>query len=229
MSVDEPQEDEFALSVISGRSPYLAYAFPRQWDHYDRYLTLRDLTEAEQDIWLETLDRYVKKLVLGNNKTPLLKSPPHTARVRYILQKYPNARFIHLCRNPFEVFQSTRKMLSIGPPMNQLQRFDFGKIDDVILWRYRAMYDAYLEDRSHVPKGQLCEIRYEALVDNPLKEISSIYEQLGLSKFDRVRPHFVDYLETVNSYSTCSYVPLTESERRKITRTWAPFFKIFDY
>jgi hypothetical protein len=229
LSVDEPQEDEFALSILSGKSPYLAYTFPRQWDYYDRYLTLRNLTGAEQDIWLETLDRFVKKLVLHNNKVPLLKSPPHTARIRYILQKYPDAQFVHISRNPYEIFQSTRNMLAIGPPTNQLQRFSFEKVDEVILWRYRAMYDAYLEDRDDVPAGQFCEIRYEALTADPLKEVGSIYEQLGLLGFDRVRPHLIKYLETIGSYSTNSYTPLTESEKRKVARAWAPFFKEFDY
>ena len=39
MEIGLPQEDEFALMVLTLYSPYLAWMFPRRREHYERYLT----------------------------------------------------------------------------------------------------------------------------------------------------------------------------------------------
>ena len=37
---------------------------------------------------------------LKYNRSLLLKSPPHTARIRLLLEMFPNARFVHILRDP---------------------------------------------------------------------------------------------------------------------------------
>ena len=43
-----PNEDELALCVDTGLSPYLGWAFPRQADFYDRFLTFGDATDGRE-------------------------------------------------------------------------------------------------------------------------------------------------------------------------------------
>ncbi len=103
---DLPQEDEFALCVLTGLSPYAAYAFPRNWDTYERYLTFDSVSEADIRRWQEVFRNYVTKLARVHGKQLVLKSPPHTARLRLILEIFPDARFGHCQTKNLAISQS---------------------------------------------------------------------------------------------------------------------------
>ncbi len=57
-----PQEDEFAICVSSLISPCMGWMFPQHREHYDRYLTLRDVPDADVARWRDAFTRFVKKL-----------------------------------------------------------------------------------------------------------------------------------------------------------------------
>ena len=44
---DWPQEDELALLMLCGMSPYLGFIFSRRAERFERYLSFRDATAAE--------------------------------------------------------------------------------------------------------------------------------------------------------------------------------------
>ena len=46
-NMQSPQEEEFALCVASCESPYMGWMFPQRQEHYEKYLTLRDVSEGE--------------------------------------------------------------------------------------------------------------------------------------------------------------------------------------
>jgi hypothetical protein len=117
-----PQEDEFALTVTSCCSSYLSWVFARRWDHYQRYLTFRDVPEEDVRRWQKAFVWFLKKLTWKYQRPLLLKSPPHTARIRLLLGLFPDARFIHIHRDPFTVFQSTKRMLETAMPSFRLQQ-----------------------------------------------------------------------------------------------------------
>src|SRR5262245_42059120 len=50
-----PAEEEMALCLTTPLSPLLSWVFPRRADHYDRYLTLRDVSAAEVAEWKAAL------------------------------------------------------------------------------------------------------------------------------------------------------------------------------
>jgi omega-hydroxy-beta-dihydromenaquinone-9 sulfotransferase len=107
---DRPQEDEFALVNLGVPSPYLAWAFPNHGPVADEYLDLRTLTSAERDGWKRTWRDFVKRIAVRNNRRIVLKSPTHTARVRTILEVFPDAKFIHIVRDPLVLFPSTVRL-----------------------------------------------------------------------------------------------------------------------
>lgn len=228
-SADAPQEDEFAVAAMCMISPYLAYSFPRRWDHYDRYISLENATASELLAWTRSLQSFVSRLVLKNGKTALLKSPLHTARIKHLLAIYPQAKFIHISRNPYEVFQSTRHMMSIGPAMTQLQRFDFNTVDGIIRRRFRTITSAYLEQRALIPEGSLYELRFEDLEQHPLIQLQDAYDRLELGGFERVRPQLETYLESIRGYTKTRYPSLSDSSRELIAKDWSNYFREFDY
>src|SRR5262249_2959451 len=122
MGMTEPQEDEFALSCLTQLSFGLSWVFPQREAYYDRYLTMRDCTPAEVGQWQEALGWFVQKLTYKHRRPLVLKSPPHTARIRLLLELFPAARFVHIHRNPYDVFRSTCHLAQTVVPWSTLQR-----------------------------------------------------------------------------------------------------------
>jgi hypothetical protein len=50
-TVRSPQEDEFAYAIACGKSQVLGWTFPQRREHYDRFLTFREATDAELAEW----------------------------------------------------------------------------------------------------------------------------------------------------------------------------------
>ncbi len=115
------QEDEVAYMVLSQLSPYMDWCFPRSRSGYDRYLTFRDADPAEVAAWSAALVDFLKAVTLKAGRPLILKSPPHTARVRLLLGLFPDARFVHIRRDPYAVFVSTVGLLKAVRPVFRLQ------------------------------------------------------------------------------------------------------------
>ncbi|NJN00849.1 MAG: sulfotransferase [Aquincola sp.] len=91
---ERPQEDEFALCNLGIPTPYLAWAFPQHGPVHDEYLDLVGLSNAERERWKEALKSFVHYVASMRNRRIILKSPTHTARVKTLLEVFPDARFV---------------------------------------------------------------------------------------------------------------------------------------
>jgi omega-hydroxy-beta-dihydromenaquinone-9 sulfotransferase len=229
MRFDLPQEDEFALCVAGGLSSFLGMVFPRHSAHYDRYLTLRDVPADEVARWKQTLLWFLKKLTLRYNRALLLKSPPHTARVRLLLELFPYARFVHICRNPYPVYQSTQRMYDTLVWHTYLQRPDPDSVGEGIIRRYATMYDAYFEERTLIPAGQLYELRYEDLAREPVAAVQELYAALGLGGWQRAEPRLRAYVAGLQGYESNKHAPLPDPMRQRLAREWGRSFERWGY
>ena len=161
--VGMPSEDEFATCAMTGLSPYMGWCFPGDGADYDRYLTFRNAQESEVGRWKHALTTFLKKLTVRFGRPLVLKSPPHTARIRLLLGLFPDARFVHIHRNPHTVFRSTRHTIRVLQPLFHLRDGPVQDGDDRIISVYNEMYDAYFEERGLIPEGRLCDVGYEEL------------------------------------------------------------------
>src|SRR4029079_4090823 len=193
-----PQEDEFALCVMTFMSPCMGWFFPKRRDHYDRYLTFRGVDEREVKRWQATLVAYVQRLSWKYKRPLVLKSPPHTGRIRRLLEVFPQAKFVHLHRDPYAVFSSTRRMLTVNFSLHCLQRVPApAELDEWIIRQYRAMHDAFFEERDLIPPGQYHELRFDELEVDPIGQMERVYNVLGLSEFAQVLPALEHYLNGI--------------------------------
>jgi LPS sulfotransferase NodH len=229
LGVDMPSEDEFAVCAMTGLSRYMAWCFPGDDSHYDRYLTFRGVPDGEVTRWGNALTTFLKKLTLRYGRPLVLKSPPHTARIRLLLGLFPNARFVHIHRNPYVVFRSTRHTIRTVQPLYHLWEGPIQDGDDRIISVYTEMYDAYFEERGLIPEGRLCEVAFEDLERDPIGVIGSIYEALGLSGFEAVRPRLEDYLVTIAGYRKNRLDELPEPLRHRIDHEWGRSFDEWGY
>src|SRR6516162_7901418 len=194
LGVGEPQEDEFALCSLTGRAWPLSWAFPRRADYYGRYLTLRETSAIEAAEWKAALARLVRKLSFKYGKPLVLKSPGHTCRIRLLLELFPGAKFVHIHRNPYDVFRSTQHMVRTVTPWWALQRPDYSDLEGRTLRQYREVYDAFFEERGQIPEGHFHEIRFETLEADPIGQLRAMYEALSLPDFEHVEPALRRYL-----------------------------------
>jgi hypothetical protein len=223
------QEDEVATMVMTQLSPYMDWCFPRSRSGYGRYLTFRDVDPAEVAAWSAALVEFLKAVTLKKGRPIILKSPPHTARVRLLLDLFPNARFIHIRRDPYAVFVSTLGLLKTVRPVFRLQRGPRGIDVEAVLRTYTTMYDAYFGDRALIPPGQLVEIAYEDLERDPVGQVRAIYEGLSLGDLEAFRPALESYLASIADYRKNRYPALDDATRQRIAEAWSRSFDAWGY
>lgn len=223
------QEDEVAYMNDSQLSPYMDWCFPNSRTGYFRTLTFRDAAPAEVAAWSAAIVGFLQALTLHKGRPLILKSPPHTARVRLLLELFPDARFIHIRRDPYTVFRSTVGLLKAVPPVFRLQVGPRKVDEDAVLRTYQTMYEAYFADRDLVPPGCLVEIAYEDLDRDPLSQLRSIYEALSLPDFEPVRPAIETYLSSVAGYKKARHPNLDDPTRQKVATACAQCFDTWGY
>ncbi|HTV71615.1 MAG TPA: sulfotransferase [Rhizobiaceae bacterium] len=226
-----PFEDEFAMMKRDAGSPYLDLAFPRHGPKHTRFLDFEGATEEERQNWEETLIWLMQRFQLVNpGKRLVLKSPPHTARVATLLKLFPDARFIHICRNPYEIYPSTLKLWRVLNSRLGLHNpaRDEGWLPDYVLSTLPRMYRAYDRDRHLIPDGRLAEVTYEDLSRDPVGTVAFAYEKAGLGDFAATRPAVETYLATLDEHEP-KPVPLSVAERAAIAERWGAYFDRFGY
>jgi protein-S-isoprenylcysteine O-methyltransferase Ste14 len=224
----EPQEDEFALWPLVGGFE-MAWAFPRRAGFYNRFLTLRHVSAHELAEWEAALTWFLQKLAFKYGKPLVLKSPGHTCRLKVLLELFPEARFVHIRRNPFDVFWSTGHMVRIATPVWTLQRPDHHDLDDRIIRQYKEVYDAFFEECGLIPKGHFHEVSFEELEADPTRQVRGIYEALGLPDFGHVEPALRGYLNTIAGYKKNTLPDLPADVRSRVAREWRRCFDEWGY
>lgn len=224
-----PTEDEFGLCAMTGFSPYMEWTFPRGAHDYDKYLTFQGVPSSDVARWQAALRLLLKKLTFKYGRPLILKSPPHTARIRLLLETAPDARFIHIHRNPYTVYRSTKHLFKTIAPYLRFQRGGSYDTDDRVIGTYTEMYDAYFAERSLIPKERFCEIGFEELERDPVGVIGSVYESLALPGFEGVRPALDTYLVSLAGYRKNAHAELPEPIRQRIAREWHRSFETWGY
>lgn len=229
LSFESPQEDEFAPLLISLLSPYLGVSFPRREDHYQQYLTFDGVSKNEIDEWKRSFTWFLKKLTFKYQRALLLKSPPHTARIRVLLEMFPEAKFVHIHRQPEEVLQSFRHYYATAMWHTYLQRPDRSRIDDEIFQRYRTLYAAFFRDRGLIPSGNFHEVSFGQLECEPVRTVEGIYQALAIGGAERALPKIAAYTGTLKGYVKNQFSPLSEAEKERIRAEWREFYEPFGY
>ncbi|RMH66217.1 MAG: sulfotransferase [Calditrichaeota bacterium] len=230
IAYNDPGEDEFALAVMTLMSPLLAWVFPKQTAFYDRYLSFEDIPETEIALWREQFLHLLKKLTVRQNRPVILKSPQHTSRIKLIREMFPDARFIHIHRNPYTVYQSTVKLYEkTVAPMQISAPLSKTAMHEGIIRRYADMYKTFLEQKETIPSENFIEVSYEALDKQPEKVIESIFNHFQFDSFENYRPLLKNHLNDIGTYTKNVHKPIEQPWLEKINREWDFAFKAWQY
>jgi hypothetical protein len=221
MAPDSPQEDEFVMAQVSQHSAYHFWSFPRRMLHYfRRYALLQGLSPEAISEWEADYLRVLKKTTLSvGGKRLVLKNPVNMGRIPNLLKLFPNAKFIHVCRDPYVVFASTRRLHSKTLPLFQLQSVDAAEVESNILVMYRELMSKFLADRALIPQGNLVEVRFEDLERAPLDALRSIYTALDLPELSRAEQAFRSYIDEHTRYQKNAYV-IDQDIVRTVDQHW---------
>lgn len=220
-----PQEDEIALCVLSLASCYLQVVFHDDVNKYQRFHNMADCTPAERKAWMDALDYLIRKLTLKHQKRVVLKSPSHTFKIPYLLQLYPNAKFVYIYRNPYAVFKSATHLRRTMYEENGMCRPDYGDIDERVLELYELCFKDYERDKALIPAGNLSEIRFEDFEQDPLLHLERIYSDIGLGGFEGLKRKIEPQMESLKRYKKNRFKPDAERMERVYARLRAAFEK----
>lgn len=225
---ERPQEDEFALTLLGLPSTYTDFGFPGRSPLSPGALDLSGLTPGQLARWKRLFVRFLKEVTVRTGKRLVLKSPPHTARIPVLLELFPDARFVHIVRDPRVVFPSTVNLWKSMARAHCLRGPDWPGLEDKVLREFRIIYDRLEEARALLKPGQFHEVRYEELIQNPLDELKAVYDALQLGGFDAARPRVAEYLAQNAGYETNKY-DLTPDQRAKVESQWGDVIRRYGY
>ena len=191
-----PQEEEFALNNEIPFSFYNWWYFPKKTRAIaDEYLLDRTASAEAKEEWKNNYSRFVNRCILNTKGRRFIsKNPPNTARIPELLELYPNAKFVFIHRNPYEVVRSTLNFYSSILPGIQVQDIDEETLMEDILWVYREMIEKYNRDKKMIPEGHLMEMSYADLVDDSKSVLQKIYTTTLKDDFGRIEKQLEAYL-----------------------------------
>jgi hypothetical protein len=225
---ERPQEDEFALCMLGQPSPYLAIAFPNNPGQCHEYLDLESVPPGALRSWKRTLKQFLKQVTYKSGKRLVLKSPPHTARIKVLKEMFPGALFIHIVRDPYVVYSSTVNLWRTLYRTHGLQKPTYAGLEEQVLSTFTRLYERLEEGKRLLGPDQFYELRYEDLTKDPVGAMRKVYEHFNLGGFADYLPRLQAYLASVNGYETNRY-RITPEQRTLISKRWRDVIERYGY
>jgi hypothetical protein len=230
ISLDQPEEDVCSLlwSLTTAASGLL---FPFMDDMPSQ--TWIDRQEPEErrafmDYYENTIQRHVFE---AGGKRFLNKNVFFSTSVRAVYEKFPDAVFVYLVRNPYDCLPSFLNMFyrawqahspSIRPDGEEIQALK------------RLGYDYYryaLECRKEIPEDQFIVIRYEDLIRDPRKTILSLYGRLGMPVSEKLERRLDEAVVEQSEYESPRTIELDffGIDHREVSEELRGVFEEFGY
>lgn len=219
-----PQEDEFALLALGAPSPYEALIVPSLMRDPKSLLDLRQLPREEQERWEKEMRYFLRLLTVQQGKTMVLKSPPHGFRLPILPAMFPNAIYVIIERNPYEVFASNLKLWQTLLAMYSLESVSPDEIEAFVLAAYVLHEEAVAEGTRQINSRWLARVRYEDLVADPVAQMERLYAELGIEGFETVRPRLDQHAASVADHTRNRFI-LTPAQKARVDAQWGALIK----
>ncbi|GAB5442946.1 MAG: sulfotransferase [Fuerstiella sp.] len=203
---DAPQEDDLSLCIMSNVSPINLLAHPAEHRFFWESLDFDKLNPADVQRWKDCLDLLVRKLTFASSRRIMMKSPYHTFHIPTLLEMYPNARFLYIHRNPYNIFRSTCHLRRRMIEENTLGRSVFDGTEEEVIQSYKYGFEKYEHDRQLIPAEHHHEICYEKLEQDPVGELRKAYEGMDLPGFEQLEAALAPEVESLKRYKKNEFV-----------------------
>ncbi len=228
LSYDAAFEEEFALGNQIEQSMACGYYFPKKLKHYfTKGVLLKE--QADKSNWQKHWSFYLKKIAWLNKRNKLVvKSPYNICRTDAILEKFPNAKFIHIYRDPLAVYASSKKLLEKILPEMALQNWTNETIEAFVLSSYKDTMQTFLDAKGNIPKGQLVELSYSDLVSNPSEQIEKIYNDLNINGLSESVEKIEMEIDSYSTYKASKY-HLSKKVEEELKEKWRFIYEAYNF
>ncbi|MFV0443717.1 MAG: sulfotransferase family protein [Planctomycetaceae bacterium] len=227
---DIPQEEDIAIAILSLISPYVLAADPDRPEIASRFWDLKQLTPEELQRWRSIYVEYLKRVTLKDpqRRRLVLKSPVNTLRIPILLDLFPDAHFVHIYRNPADVYRSCLHLRQTLFGENCLGRPHMRHLEEQVFERHLFGFETYRRDRELIPAGRLHEIRFEELEIDPIGQLEQTYTALGLSGWDNLRSILEPQVPALKRYKKNAF-PDNPQRMQMIYDRLRPIFEYYNY
>ncbi|MBW6459972.1 MAG: sulfotransferase [Bacteroidales bacterium] len=198
--MDSPQEEEFGLMNLQPDSIYKFFLFPEDFDDIvEQELFTANLPGGELKYWKKRYrEMYAKAVFNTGGSRYISKNPCNLTRLGLLVEMYPDAKFIFIHRDPYEVVESLyRFILGIFPGV-QLQDVPADFTREKVAFLYGKIIRTYLQDRNLIDPQNLIELRMEDLMEDTAGIIRNIYERFHYDGIDDLSPTLEQYIAGEN-------------------------------
>ena len=229
LHADLPTEEENPLATFSTQSASHSFFFPKNESYYNRFILFKNTSVPLVKKWQKAYQKMIDQIsTKWPGKQLVIKNPHNTGRVLELKAIYPNAKFVFLHRNPYEVFPSTYLMYDKVVKTQYLQKYSKTDTEDKIFFYYQSIIQKYLEQRSFIPPGDIIEIAYDDLTQDPLTSVKRIYEHFDLELSREGESRMSDFVKSQKSYRINQH-NLSEDLSGRISNELSFVFEEFDY
>ncbi|MCB9195099.1 MAG: sulfotransferase [Flavobacteriales bacterium] len=231
ITANSPSEEEHPLTNLTEKSGMQTFFFPRNRSYYDKYNIFKGTTPKERTKWKKIYHWMLQNIAYyaGKDKTLLLKNPHSMGRIEVLLELYPNAKFIHIHRDPYDVYNSNLHLYRSTIKTQFLQDFSDEEIIERVLYCYETSFVKFFEDYHKIPEENRIEISYDELSNVPMETLQNVYKGLGLGGFENVQPKLEAYLNKEKNYKTNQFKEIPSSELKQINSRWKFVFDHYNY
>jgi len=179
------EEDE-NLFLYALASPALYLLFPHI-QQLPELANVRSFGAAAVERLAHDYRESVRRLLYVSEgpRTPLLKTVLLPSRLEVAETAFPDARYIHVIRDPRQAIPSAvsmfHRMWQSHSPEIAASSEDTRALGRMFVEHYRLL----AEQRRSLPRDRVVTVRYEALVEDPVASVERIYRRLGLEVSDQ--------------------------------------------
>lgn len=125
----------------------------------------------------------------------LLKAPSHLATLDALFAVYPDARIVHVHRDPLKTVPSTLSLMATLKWMRG-RHTDPVATAPLLAWGFGALLDGVIDGRAsgRLPDAQFADIRYADLLADPVAAVAAIYKAFGWDYVPATRQAMLDHL-----------------------------------
>jgi len=97
-----------------------------------------------------------------------------------------------------------------------------------VLHQYEVLYEAYVHDRQGVAEGDLVEVSFAELEEDPVAVLQKVYGELGLEcKLNEARVQ--EYCASLGEFKKNHHRTIPAEMKEVVLRHWGPSFDTFGY
>ncbi len=201
LDIDGPQEESYAVATLSKYGVPNVLIFPQNYKYFAKYMTFEHCPPKDVMNWKKIYHYFIQKTTVKNEgKQLVLKNPANAARIKLLLEMYPNAKFIYTYRNPYPLLCSLKLLFHKLMELSALQVWNEEKFNSFIINELKHCFSVFEKTKELIPPKNFYSLKYEDFISDPLPFLEEIYDQFELDDFQEIKKVIQEYIDVKKEY-----------------------------